>query len=154
MFHMRGLLIVLVSLTLAATGFGQARRGGGGGGSGSRVGARSFAGGVAGGAVRGGFTGGGYGRGFVSSSRGFVGAGRPYAGGYYGGGYGYAVGLGYYGAYAPSCYDPYRYGAYGCGYPPYGYYAPPVARVVVPRVVIAPRAAAIMGGGWQHFGRR
>jgi len=149
---MRGLLIALMSLTLAASGFAQSRRGSGGG-SGSRVAARSFSGRVGGGAVRGGFTGGGFGRGFVNTNRGYVGAGRPYASRYYGGGYGYGVGMGYSSYYAPSCYDPY-YGAYNCGYPPYGYYAAPMARGVAPRVVIAPRRAVIVGGGWQHFGRR
>ena len=147
---MRGLLIVLMSLTLAATGFAQSRHGSGGGG-GSRVGARSFAGG----AVRGGFTGGGFGRGFVNSNRGFVGAGRPYAGRYYGGyGYGYGVGLGYSAFYTPSCYGPYYYGAYNCRYAPRGYYAAPVARMVVPRGAMAPRPAVIAGGGWRGFGGR
>jgi hypothetical protein len=47
---MRGLLIVLMSLTLAAIGFAQSRHGSGDG-SGSRGGARSSAGGVAGGAL-------------------------------------------------------------------------------------------------------
>ena len=148
---MRGLLIVLMSFTLAATGLAQSRRGGGGGG-GSRVGARSFAGG---GAVRGGFAGGGVSRGFAPSSRGYVG------GGYYGGygypgygypGYGYGVGLGYAAPYAPYCYGPGYYEAYGCGYPAYGYYAAP--RVVVPRVMIGRRPGVIVGGGWQRFGRR
>ena len=100
---MRGLLIVLMSATLAATtGFAQSRHGSGGG--------RSFAGG-------------GYSRGFVGSNRGYVGVGRAYAGGYYGGygygayGYGYGYGLGYPAYYGPSCYSPYYYGAYNCGLP-------------------------------------
>jgi len=140
---MRGLLIVLMSATLAATtGFAQSRYGSGGG--------RSFAGG-------------GYGRGFVGSNRGYVGVGRAYAGGYYRGygyggygygAYGYGYGLGYPAYYAPSCYSPYYYGAYNCGYPIRGYYAAPMARMVVPRGVMAPRAGVIVGGGWRHFGRR
>lgn len=159
---MRGLLIVLMSLTLAGTGLAQSRRGGGGG-SGARVGARSFAGGGAGPAVRGGFAGGVASRGFVPSNRGYIGAGRAYGGGYYGGygyrgygygAYGYGYGLGYSGYYGPSCYDSYYYGGYNCGYPMRGYYAPPVAPMVVPRGVIAPRAGVIVGGGWRHFGRR
>jgi hypothetical protein len=145
---MRGLLIVLMSLTLATTGFAQSRHGSGGGG-GSRVGARSFAGG----GVRGGFTGGGYGRGFVNSYRGFVGVGRPYAGGYYGG-YGYGLGWGYSVPYTPYCYGPYYYGAYNCGYPLRGYYGAPMARMVIPRGVIAPRPAVVVGGGWRRFGMR
>ena len=151
---MRGLLIVLMSATLAATtGFAQSRYGSGGGG-GARVGARSFAGG----AVRGGYAGGGYGRGFVGSNRGYAGVGRAYGGGYYGGygygAYGYGAGLGYPAYYGPSCYSPYYYGGYGCGYPIRGYYAAPMARMVVPRGVMAPRAGAIVGGGWRRFGRR
>jgi hypothetical protein len=126
---MRGLLIAVMSLTLAATGFAQSRY------------------------ARGGFTG-GFNRGFVSSNRALVGAGRAYPGRYYGGyGYGYGVGLGYSAFRAPYCYGPY-YGAYGCGYAPYGYYAPPVPRAVVPYGVIAPRPAVIVGGGWRRFGRR
>jgi len=129
---------------MAATGFAQPRRGGG-----SAVGARSFAGG----AVRGGFA--GAGRGFVTPYRGFAGIGPAYARRYYGGyGFGYGLGLGYPAAYAPYCYDSYYYGAYGCGLPPYGYYRAPVAPLVVPRAVIAPRAAVIAGGGWRHFGPR
>jgi hypothetical protein len=93
---MRGLLMVVMSLTLAATGSAQSRHGSGGG-SGSRVGARSFAGG----GVRGGYIGGGYGRGFVNYNHGFVGTGRYY------GGYGYGAGLGYSAGYAPNCYGPY-----------------------------------------------
>jgi hypothetical protein len=135
---MRGLLIVLMSATLAATtGFAQSRYRSGGG--------RSFAGG-------------GYGRGFVGSNRGYVGVGRAYAGGYYGGygygAYGYGYGLGYPAYYGPSCYGPYYYGAYNCGYPIRGYYAAPMARMVVPRGVMAPRAGVIVGGGWRRFGRR
>ncbi|MGA9625648.1 MAG: hypothetical protein WBL65_17395 [Bryobacteraceae bacterium] len=137
---MRGLLIVLMSATLAATtGFAQSRHGSGGG--------RSFAGG-------------GYSRGFVGSNRGYVGVGRAYAGGYYGGygygayGYGYGYGLGYPAYYGPSCYSPYYYGAYNCGYPIRGYYTAPMARMVVPRGVMAPRAGVIVGGGWRRFGRR
>ena len=145
---MRGLLIVLMSLTLATTGFAQSRHGSGG--SGSRVGARSFAGG---GAVRGGYAGGGYGRGYVNSNRGFVGVGRPYAGRYYGG-YGYGAGLGYSAFYTPSCYGPYYYGGYGCGYPLHSYYAAPMARMVAPYGVMASRPAVIAGGGWRRFGRR
>jgi hypothetical protein len=144
---MRGLLIVLMSLTLAATGFAQSRHGGGG--SGSRIGARSFAGG----AVRGGFSGGSFGRGFVNSNRGFVGVGRPYAGRYYGG-YGYGAGWGYSAFSTPYCYGPYYYGGYGCGYPLHGYYAAPMARMVVPYGVMAPGPAVIAGGGWRRFGRR
>ena len=145
---MRGLLIVLMSLTLATTGFAQSRHGSGG--SGSRVGARSFA---SGGAVRGGFSGGGFGRGFVNSNRGFVGVGRPYAGRYYGR-YGYGAGLGYSAYYAPYCYGPYYYGGYNCGYPRLGYDAAPMARMVVPYGVMAPGPAVIVGGGWRRFGRR
>jgi hypothetical protein len=148
---MRGLLIVLMSLTLAATGFAQSRHGSGG--SGSRVGGRSFAGGGAGGAMRGGFAGGGFGRGFVNSNRGFAGAGRMYTGRYYGG-YGYGAGLGYSAYYAPSCYDPYYYGGYNCGYPVHGYYAAPMARMGVPYGVMASRPAVMVGGGWRRFGRR
>lgn len=146
---MRGLLIVLMSATLAATaGFAQSRHGSGGG-DGARVGARSFAGG----AVRGGgVAGGGYGRGFVGSKRGFAGVGRAYAGGYGYRGYGY--GLGYSSYYGPSCYGSYYYGAYNCGYPMRGYYAPPVASLVVPRGVMAPRAGVMVGGGWRRFGGR
>ena len=103
---MRSLLIVLISITLAATCFAQ-RRGGAVGG-GARVGvARSYGGGV----VRGGY-GGGYG----------------YRGGY-GYGYGYGVGLGYA---APYYYSPYAYGGYGYGY---GYY-PPYGYAVAPRVIV------------------
>ena len=115
---MRGLIIALMSLTLATTGFAQSRYRSGGG-SGSRVAARPFAGG----SVRGGFTGGGFGRGFVDSNRGFVGPGRIYSGGYYGG-YGYGAGLGYSAYYAPYCSGPYYYGGYNCGYPLRGYYPP------------------------------
>jgi hypothetical protein len=89
----------------------------------------------------------------VNSNRGFVGAGRPYPGRYYGG-YGYGFGLGYSAFYTPYCNGPYYYGAYNCGYPPYGYYAGPVARMVGPIGAIAPRPAVIVGGGWRHFGRR
>jgi hypothetical protein len=152
---MRSLMIGLISLTLAATGFAQSRHGGGGGG-GSRGGARAFSGG----AVRGGYAGGGVSRGFVGSNRGFVGVGRPYVGGYYGGyGYGYGVGLGYAAPYAPPCYGPSYYGDYNCGYAPYGYpaygyYGAPVARGYVPRAMIAPRPGVIVGGGWRRFSRR
>jgi hypothetical protein len=90
----------------------------------------------------------------VNSNRGFVGAGRTYAGRYYGGygyGYGYGAGLGYSAYYTPYCYGPYYYGAYNCGYPSRGYYAAPVARMGVPRGVIAPGPAMIAGGGWRRF---
>ena len=144
---MRGLLIVLMSLTLATTGFAQSRHGSGG--SGSRVGARSFAGG----AVRGGYAGGSFGRGYVNSNRGFVGAGRMYAGRSYGG-YGYGAGWGYSAFNTPYCYGPYYDGGYGCGYPLHGYYAAPMARMVAPYGVMARRPAVIAGGGWRRFGRR
>jgi len=144
-FFMRSLLLIVMSLTLAATGFAQSR----GGGGGFRGGARSFAGGAVGNAVRGPFNGGfgrnggNFGRGF--SNRGFVGDRRGFVG----------VGFGYPGFYAPyyyaPYYDPYYYGAYGYGYPPYGYYGAPV---VAPRVVIGPRPGVIVGGGWRRFGWR
>jgi hypothetical protein len=109
---MKGLLIAVMFMTLAATaGFAQ---------------------------VRGGFRGGVPGRSPAVAGHGFV-APRPvYRGGFYGGGFygGYGVGLGYAAPYyAPSCYGPY---AYGCGYPypAYGYAAPVVPRVVVPPVVV------------------
>jgi hypothetical protein len=38
--------------------------------------------------------------------------------------------LGYSASYAPSCYGPYYYGGYGCGYQPHGYYAAPMARMI------------------------
>ncbi|HTD45542.1 MAG TPA: hypothetical protein VK687_15245 [Bryobacteraceae bacterium] len=140
---MRGLLILLMSLTLAATGFAQSR----GGGGGFRGGGRSFAGGVVGNVVRGAFGGGGFGRGFGNFNRGFVGGRRGY-GGFYGG-YGYGLGF-----YDPYYYNPYYYGPYYYGaYAPYGYYAPPVAPVVVPRAVIAPGPGVIVGG-WRRFGWR
>jgi len=122
---MRGLIMAVMTIALATTGFAQSRHG----------------------AV------GGYGRGFVSSNHAFVGAGRTYAGRYYGG-YGYGAGLGYSPLYTPYCYGPYYYGAYNCGYPLRGYYAPPVARMVAPRGVMAPRPGVMVGGGWRHFGRR
>jgi hypothetical protein len=132
---MRGLLILVMSLTLAAAGFAQSR----GGGAGFRGGARSFGGGVLGSAVRGAFSGGGFGRGFAGGRRTF--------GGFYGG-YGYARGI-YAPFYDPYYYNPYYYGAYA----PYGYYAPPLAPVVVPRAVIAPRPGVFVGG-WRRFGWR
>jgi hypothetical protein len=133
---MRSSLLVVMSLTLAATGFAQSR-GGGGGFLGL---ARSF---TAGGVLRG-FTGGNFGRGFGDFNRGIVASRRTSVG----------VGLGYPGFYPPYYYDPYYYGAYDYGYPPYGYYAAPATRVVVPRAVIAPRSAVIANGGWRHFGVR
>jgi hypothetical protein len=61
-----------------------------------------------------------------------------------------ADGLGYSAFYPPYYYEPYYYGPYYYGYPPYGY-AAPLALVVVPRPVIA-GPGVILGGGWRRFG--
>jgi hypothetical protein len=94
---------------------------------------------VGGNAVRGAFNGGFGHNGGNFGRRAFVGVGFGYPGFY----------APYY--YAPYYYDPYYYGAYGYGYPPYAYYGAPV---VAPRVVIGPRPAVIVGGGWRRFGWR
>ncbi len=108
---MRGLLIAVVSMTLAATaGFAQVR---GGFRGGARVAARPSIGvGVRG--------------------RAFVAPGLFVRGGFYPG-YRFGVGVGIGLPYAAPCYAPYGYCGYPYPYPAYGYVAP---RVVVPPVVV------------------
>jgi hypothetical protein len=166
------MMVMVIGLALATTGFAQGRGGSRSGGGRSFSGGGSYGGGHGSGGYSYSANGGrSYGGGnFSSNGRGFGGQfsgqtarGGRFEGGFsgYRGGYGYgrsSFGFGF--SYVPGPYwagyygpDPYDYG-YGPAYYPPVYDPPVVGGVVVGRGFVGGRAFAGRGGDWHRFSRR